>query len=152
MKTLIFLTAILGTVFANQTLSAQSVADERDIQAFARDYMTAYNQQDHEAIGNLYMEKATRINQEGEKWVGRDTITEYFAEHFRQNNTTLLIKQTELYWSDQEHAWVATGTYEIYGQSIVYDIPIQHTGSYANVMVKEKNQWRITKSSTYPLR
>ena len=150
MKNFLLLTAMLGAV-ANNNLRGQSVNDENDMQVFARNFMTAYNQQDHDAIRKMYTEFAIRIDQEGNEMVGGDKIADYFADQFLKNNATVLLKQNGLHWSDKEHAWVATGTYEVYGKTIVYDIPIQITGSYANVMVKDKDQWKIAKSILTPL-
>lgn len=69
-----------------------------------------------------------------------------FEEQFRNNNVTLLLKQTGISWSDAEHAWVAKGNYEVYGKTYVYDIDIDITGSYANTMQKKDGEWKIAKS------
>lgn len=148
MKKLLFLAALLG---CTMLLPAQSVNDEHDMQAFARNFMAAYNSGDHAALRKMYMEKAVRIDQEGKTLTGSDQIAGYFADQFRLNNATLLLRQNGLSWSDAEHAWVAGGTYEIYGKTNVYDIEIDVAGHYANVMVKDRGQWKIAKSTLTPL-
>lgn len=148
MKNILLFAALLS---ATVTLQAQSVNDEHDMQAFARNFMAAYNSGDHEALRKMYMEKAVRIDQEGKTMTGSDQIAEYFADQFRLNNATLLLRQNGLSWSDAEHAWVAGGVYEIYGKTNIYDIEIDVAGHYANVMVKDKGKWKIAKSTLTPL-
>ena len=58
----------------------------------------------------------------------------------------MLIRHRGLHWSDAEGAYVATGTYEIYGNSIVYDIEIDVAGQYANTVLQEDGEWKIAKS------
>lgn len=148
MKKLLFLAALLGCTLL---LQAQSVNDEADMHNFARNFMNAYNAGDHTALGKMYLDDAVRIDHTGKEIKGADNIAAYFADQFRKNNATLLIKQTGLGWSDGEHAWVAGGTYEVYGKTNVYDIPIQSTGAYANTMIKKDGQWKIAQSILSPL-
>lgn len=148
MKKLLFLAALLG---CTMLLQAQSVNDEADMHTFARKFMAAYNAGDHAALGKMYLDDAVRIDQEGKEIKGADNIAAYFADQFLKNNATLLLKQTGLGWSDREHAWVAGGTYEVYGKTNVYDIPIDITGQYANAMLKKGGQWKIAKSVLMPL-
>lgn len=144
MKNLFFIATLF--CFAGSSLQAQSVNDELELQAFTRRFMAAYNAQDHAAIGKMYTDDAVRIDQQGKQIVGAENIANYFAEQFRNNNATLLLKYTGISWSDTEHAWVAKGNYEVYGKTIVYDIAIDIVGSYANAMQKKDGEWRIAKS------
>ncbi len=148
MKNLFFCTMLLG---CTMLLQAQSATDEHELQAFARNFMNAYNQGDHEAIRNMYTSDAVRIDQEGRQIKGADNIAAYFADQFRKNNATVFIRQLSVNWSDAEHAWVAKGTYEVNGSTNVYDIPVHFSGSYANVMLKKDGQWKIAKSVHTPL-
>jgi predicted ester cyclase/ketosteroid isomerase-like protein len=148
MKNILLLAALLS---ATVILQAQSVNDEQDMHAFARNFMAAYNAGDHEAIGKMYLDDAVRIDQTGKEIKGADNIAAYFAEQFRNNNATLLLRQQRLGWSDSEHAWVAGGVYEVYGKRYVYDIEIDLAGHYANVMIKDKDKWKIAKSTLTPL-
>ncbi|MCB0598410.1 MAG: ester cyclase [Lewinellaceae bacterium] len=148
MKKLLFLAALLG---CSILLQAQSPADEAAMQAFARNFMNAYNQQDHEAIRKMYLDDAVRIDQDGKEIKGADNIAAYFADQFRQNNATVFIRQLSVGWSDREYTWVAKGTYEVNGKTHVYDIPIHVTGGYANAMIKEDGEWKIAKSMLFPL-
>lgn len=148
MKKQLFLAALLGCTLL---LQAQSANDEADMHNFARNFMNAYNQQDAAAMQKMYLADAVRIDQAGKEIKGADNIAAYFADQFRKNNATVLIKQTGLRWSDGEHAWVAGGTYEVYGKTNVYDIPVHFTGAYANTMIKKDGQWKIAKSILSPL-
>jgi steroid delta-isomerase-like uncharacterized protein len=148
MKKLLSLAALLGCAML---LQAQSVNDEADMHTFTRKFMAAYNAGDHAALGKMYLDDAVRIDQAGKEIKGAKNIAAYFAEQFIKNNATLLLKQTGLGWSDREHAWVAGGTYEVYGKTHVYDIPVHFTGAYANTMIKKDGQWKIAHSVLMPL-
>jgi steroid delta-isomerase-like uncharacterized protein len=150
MKNFLFLASILCVAtFSN--LRAQSATYEADMQAFARNFMNAYNQSDHEALRKMYTEDAVRIDQEGKEIAGADKIADYFAEQFRLNNATVFVRQLSVNWSDYEHAWIANGTYEVNGKTNVYDIPVYFSGAYANTMIKKGDRWRIAKSVHTPL-
>jgi ketosteroid isomerase-like protein len=148
MKNILFITA-LSSAMANQKTPLKN--DEDDMHAFARNFMAAYNQSDIETIRKMYSEYAVRIDENGKEMTGRNIIADYFTHEFQSNKTTLLLKQTGLTWSDADRAWVARGTYEVYGRTIVYDIEIQRKGAYANTMIKDKDQWKIAKSVLTPL-
>lgn len=75
--------------------------DEADMQAFARNFMNAYNQGDHEAIRKMYTDDAVRIDQEGRQIKGADNIAAYFADQFVKNNATVFIRQLSVIWSDR---------------------------------------------------
>lgn len=149
MRNHLFITVLL--CLAGSYVPAQTVNDELELQAFARRYMAAYNAQDHVAIGKMYTDDAVRIDQNGKQIKGAENIAAYFAEQFRLNNATLLIRQTGIHWSDAEHAWVAKGNYEVYGRTYVYDIEIDMAGSYANAMQKKNGEWKIAKSVLGPV-
>ncbi len=150
MKNLLFPIILLFAInFGN--LQAQSATDEHEMQEFARNFMNAYNQGDHEAIRKMYLDDAVRIDAEGKEIKGADNIAAYFADQFVKNNAMVFIRQLGVNWSDREHAWVASGTYEVNGKTNVYDIPIHVTGRYANAMLKKDGQWKIAKSMLLPL-
>lgn len=151
MKKLILLAVILCSLTAFHTVQAQSVSDEVEMQAFARKFMAAYNEQDHAAIRQMYTDDAIRIDEEGKETRGADKIAAYFADQFRLNNATLLLRQMNIRWSDYEHAWVAEGIYEVHGRTNVYDIEIDRAGKYANAMLKQDGEWKIAKSMLSPL-
>lgn len=117
----------------------------------ARQIMASYNAGDHAALAAMYTTDAVRIDVNGNKTEGADNIGTFYAEEFLRNNTTLLIKQNGLFWSDAEHAWVAKGTYQVYGISHVYDIVIDATGQYAHTVLKQNGEWKIAKSVFSPL-
>jgi ketosteroid isomerase-like protein len=148
MKKLLFCAALLGCAMA---LQAQSATYEADMQVFVRKFMAAYNAGDHAAIGTMYTADAVRIDTEGKKIEGADKIANFFAEQFRLNNATLLLRQNSISWSDAEHAWVAKGAYEVYGKTNVYDIEINVVGQYANTMSNQNGEWKIAKSVLMPL-
>lgn len=147
MKKSLLLAAFLGGTIL---LHAQST-DEAHMQVFARRFMAAYNQQDQAAIRKMYTDDAVRIDMAGKEITGGDKIAADFADQFRLNNATLLLRQTHLVWSDAEHAWVAKGTFEIYGITNVYDIKIDVAGQYANTMLKQNDEWKIARSVLTPL-
>lgn len=151
MKHLIILAVLLSSLTACQVLQAQSANDELEMMDFARQFMAAYNQEDKAALQDMYLDDAVRIDAAGKQIEGADNIAAYFAEQFRLNNATLLIKQMNLNWSDYEHAWVASGIYEVYGNTDVYDIKIDIAGRYANAMLKKDGKWKIAKSVLSPL-
>ena len=128
-------------------LQAQTEEDEAAIQALTENFMTAYNAQDEGAIQKMYTEDAVRFDTEGNKMEGADKIAAFFKEGFIKNNTTLTLKHTGLSWSDYEHAFVAMGTYEIKGASVVYDIKIHDKGTYVSSVIKDKaGEWKIAKT------
>ncbi len=145
----IFFITMLSSAMANQKTPLKN--DEDDMFAFARNFMAAYNQSDIETIRKMYSEYAVRIDENGKEMTGSNIIADYFTHEFQSNKTTLLLKQTGLTWSDADRAWVARGTYEVYGRTIIYDIDIQRKGAYANSMIKDKDQWKIAKSVLTPL-
>ncbi len=148
MRKSLLLAALLGCTIL---LHAQSANDEVDMHTFARRFMAAYNSGDHAALQKMYTKDAVRIDGEGKKMTGGDKIADYFAEQFRNNNATLLLRQESLSWSDAEHAWVAKGTYEVYGKTHVYDIEIDLAGQYTNAMTKQNGEWKIAKTMLSPL-
>jgi ketosteroid isomerase-like protein len=144
MKNILLLAVLI--CLAGGNIQAQTGNDELELQAFTRRYMAAYNAQDHAALQKMYIDDAVRIDQQGKQITGAENIAKYFQEQFIKNNATLLIRQTGINWSDAEHDWVAKGNYEVYGKTIVYDIPINIVGSYANAMEKKDGVWKIAKS------
>lgn len=125
--------------------------NEHELQSFARNYMTAYNQQNLDALRTMYSEYVTRIDQDGKEMTGVNQVIDYLSEQFRLNNATLLLHQRSIHWSDAEHAWVAKGTYEIYGTTNIYNIAVHTTGAYSNIMIKDKDRWKIAKTTLTPL-
>jgi ketosteroid isomerase-like protein len=148
MRKLLFCAALLG---CTMLLQAQSATNEADMHTFAREFMAAYNQGDHQALRKMYTEYAIRVDQEGKELTGGNKIAAYFAEQFRLNNATLLLRQESFTQSDASRAWVAKGSYEIYGKTNIYDIEIGLAGHYTNTMVKDRGKWKIAKSVHAPL-
>ena len=143
MKKLLLCAALLGCTVL---LQAQSPKDEADMHTLTRNYMAAYNRGDHAALQKMYTDDAVRIDQQGTRIEGAANIAAALAEQLRANNATVLIRHRDLNWSDAEGAYVATGTYEIYGTTNVYDIEIDLAGRYANTVLQEDGEWKIAKS------
>lgn len=141
---------VLITIFGGQ-LQAQTASNEFEIQNFTRKFLAAYNLQDAKALKNMYTKDAVRVDPIKGEIRGADKIGEYFDQQFIHNNTTLLLRPTSITWSDREHAFVARGTYEVFGATVVYDIGIHDAGAYANTMIKEKGEWKIARSVLTPL-
>jgi quinol monooxygenase YgiN/ketosteroid isomerase-like protein len=145
---LLFATILTGGTSSN----AQSrPVPDYDLLSFAKNYMTAYNQQDRDALAEMYTEFASRIDENGKKLTGANQIGDYFARQFSNENTTLIFREPNVYWSSDQQIFVSTGIYEIYGSTIVYDIKINTTGTYTNEMVKYNGKWKIAKSVLTPL-
>ncbi len=145
MRNILFLAALL-CVATLSNLQAQSVSDEAEMQDFTRNFMAAYNRQDHAALQKMYTSDAVRVGEQGKETSGADQIAAFFSDQFIYNNTTLLLRQSIIGWSDAQHAFLARGTYEIYGKTHVYDIKINRSGAYVNTMIKENGEWKIAKS------
>ncbi len=143
MKKLMLLAALLGLALL---LPAQTVSDEADMHNFARRFMAAYNAGDHTALGKMYTADAVRTDPNGTQIVGADNIAAYFAEQFRKNNATLLLRQQHTSWSESQGTLTTTGTYAVYGKQYVYDIEIDINGTYTNTLVKQKGEWKIARS------
>lgn len=148
MKSIILLATLIGCTLS---LNAQSAEEEADMLVFARQFMTAYNLGDHLAIGEMYTTDAVRINQDGKVTNGAENIAAFFAEQFRHNNATLLLKLTGINWSNPEHAFVAKGSYEVYGITNADGAKVHFYGAYANTMIKQNGKWKIGKSVLSPL-
>lgn len=149
MKNLLLLLAVL--ICSANCLQAQSAADIADMQAFARNFETAYNQENTDAIREMYTEYAVRIDQEGNEMVGAAKIAAFFAKQFKDNNATLKLNQIGLNWSDRENAWVADGTFALFSNTCKFDFEVPETGEYSNVMVENNGQWKIARSVLTPL-
>jgi ketosteroid isomerase-like protein len=121
------------------------------MQLFARDYMAGYNQRDTDALKGMYSEYVSRTDQQGNEMVGANAVMEYLSSQFSLNDATLLLHQSSVHWSEAERAWVALGTYEINGKTIVYDIDVHTTGTYTNTMIRDKDQWKIAKTVLTPI-
>lgn len=151
MKKLLLLTAFLCAPFVIIALQAQSSTDEQAMRAFARDFMAAFNRQDATALQAMYTTDAVSISLEGTVTNGADRIAQLFTDRFIRQDVTLLVRQIGMTWSDAQQAFVATGTYESYGVTYVYDIPIRQTTAYRNTMIRENGQWKIDRSVVTPL-
>lgn len=117
----------------------------------AHDFMRAYNQQDAAALQKLYTEYATRIDQDGKKLTGADQIAAFFAEQFEQSDNTVFVRPSKISWSDREHAFVASGTYEVFGNLKSDGTAVHFTGRYYNSMMEDKGRWLIAESVHLPL-
>ncbi|MCB0835623.1 MAG: hypothetical protein KDD99_03100 [Bacteroidetes bacterium] len=149
MKNYLFLAAMICfSAFSN--LKAQSMTDEIEIKNFTRDFIIAYNQQDDAALKNMYMVDAEHIDANGKEIRGADQIAAAFLNQFINQNTTLLLKPSHINWSDSQHAFVVSGTYEIYGKTIVYDIDIDEKGGFSFAMIQKDGTWKIGKSVFFP--
>ena len=145
MKNILILFVLLSATFFGNLL-AQTEADEAGIKTFTEKFVKAYNSQDVETLRKMYTDDAIRIDTEGNKMKGADKIAAYFEDRFIHNKVTLVVNQTNLNWSDKQQAFIASGTYEVKGKTIVYDIEIHDKGTYANTMIKQKDGWKIAKS------
>ncbi len=145
MKNLCLFTALLCVPFTSINLQGQSATEEQALRAFARDYMAAYNRQDVPALQAMYTNDAVSMVN-GTVLEGAEKIAQSFTDRFIREDITLLVRPVGLNWSDAQHAWVATGMYESFGRTYVYDIPLQQKTAYSNTMIEENGQWKIARS------
>lgn len=150
MKNIFFLAALLCAATLSN-LQAQTVSDESEMQDFARNFMAAYNREDHAALQKMYTSDAVRLDMKGGEIRGAEQIAAFFADQFIHNSTTLLLRQSSIVWSDAQQAFVSRGTYEIFGKTYVYDIKIHRSGTYSNTMIQENGEWKIARSVLTPL-
>ncbi|MCY7330756.1 MAG: nuclear transport factor 2 family protein [Saprospiraceae bacterium] len=146
MRHVLLFTAILSAQFI--TLQAQSASNEYAMRAFARDFMAAYNRQDITALRAMYTTNTVEDTMDG---VYRNYITQSLEDRFTREDVTLLVHHIGVTWSDAEHTFVTTGTYERFGITIVYDIPLHEKSAYRNIMVQENGQWKIARSTVTPI-
>jgi len=146
MRHVLLLTAILSAQFI--TLQAQSASNEYAMRAFARDFMAAYNRQDITALRAMYTTNTVEDTMDG---VYRNYIAQSLEDRFTREDVTLLVHHIGVTWSDAEHTFVTTGTYERFGITIVYDIPLYEKSAYRNIMVQENGQWKIARSTVTPI-
>ena len=144
------LTALFSVVTFTK-IHGQMSTNNSEMQLFARDYMAGYNQRDTDALKGMYSEYVSRTDQQGNEMVGTNEVMKYLSSQFSLNDATLLLHQSSVHWSDAERAWVALGTYEISGKTIVYDIDVHTTGTYTNTMIRDKDQWKIAKTVLTPI-
>ena len=127
-------------------LQAQTDSDEAGIRASLEKLEKAYNEQDLETIQSMFYEDAVRIDTAGQEIKGADKIAANLEKQFIKNNTTLKLELSKISWSDYQHALVAHGTYEVKGATIVYDIKIDNTGTFAMTMIEQKDgTWKIAR-------
>jgi len=146
MRHVLLLTAIWSAQFI--TLQAQSASNEYAMRAFARDFMAAYNRQDITALRAMYTTNTVEDTMDG---VYRNYIAQSLEDRFTREDVTLLVHHIGVTWSDAEHTFVTTGTYERFGITIVYDIPLYEKSAYRNIMVQENGQWKIARSTVTPI-
>ena len=152
MKTIIFSAAfIFSSLAVLSNLHAQTESDELGIKEFTDRYMATYNQQDVASLQEMYLEDADRFDTDGREISGAAQIATYFRELFREKDITIQLKLSEIVWSSYQHAFVAKGTYEIYGNTYVYDIKIHEAGTYSHTMIKQNGEWKIARSILSPL-
>jgi ketosteroid isomerase-like protein len=133
-------------MLVQERLQAQSVSDEQALQAFARDFMNAYNKQDHAALKAMYTAQAQSTAENGITHKGAENIAQAFQQNFIKEDATILVSQTGVQWSDAQRAYICTGTYETYGKTYVYDIVFRYKTAYRNTMIKEQGKWKIANS------
>lgn len=139
----LFFAALFGTAFT-PALRAQDV--DQEIAAFAKQFQEAYNKEDHAAIANFYTDDAVRIALDGSTLNGKAAIGAFTEAQFKGADLTLVLTQELVSWSDFNHAYVAKGSYRATGTSASGE-PIDISGHYSNIMLKQDGVWKISKSS-----
>jgi hypothetical protein len=151
MKQIVYCVSALLCAAAPVLLSAQSATNEYALRAFTREYMAAYNRQDIDALVAMHTGDAIAIVGGRDTIHGSEALAKRYEDRFTRYDGTLLMRHIDLNWSDEQHAWVAVGTYEGFGSTYVYDIPYHGLTAYANTMVEEDGRWKIARSVVTPL-
>jgi ketosteroid isomerase-like protein len=141
-RTLFFAT-LFGAVFM-PALRAQDV--DQEMAAFAKQFQETYNKEDHATLKTYYTDDAVRIALDGSTINGAAAIGAFWEAQFKGADLTLVLTQELVSWSDFNHAYVAKGSYRATGTSASGE-PIDISGHYSNIMLKQNGVWKISKSS-----
>jgi uncharacterized protein (TIGR02246 family) len=115
---------------------------KKELTAFVRKFETAYNKKDDKALKEMYTKDATRTNTDGKVLTGNEAIRAMFAEQFK-DNISLVLKLDKVTEADGNTS--ITGSYHVTGTSAKGE-KIDRNGTFNNNVVKEKGQWKISKS------
>lgn len=134
------LTVLAISAFINP-LSAQDA--NKELTAFVKGFETAYNNKDDKALTAVYTKDATRTTMEGKTVEGNKAIGASFADYFKNNSVTIVIKLDKV--TENEGVTVISGTFHVTGTSLKGE-KIDRMGGYTNTVIKEKGHWKISKS------
>lgn len=146
------LVSIIGVVisFALTTLAQQKGAPDPElrqmIDAFAKKYAEAVNNNDAAAIAAFYTEDGVLVTSEGPKY-GREAIERFYADLFRQFHFSNYSSKADQY---SPHLIGTTGnqTLEIGEWSCTVEghggSPVQLKGYYSSIYNRAGNDWKIS--------
>ena len=137
---------MLLTIAAMTSFAMPSIAQDaaKELQQFTKKFQAAYNSKDDKTLKTFYSDDATRTAPDGTVANGSDAIVAQFKDYFTENKVTIDLKQTSV-TQQADGSTTATGTYHVAGTSKTGE-KIDRSGGYTNTLVKEKGQWKITKS------
>ena len=136
---LLFLFALVS--YATPLL-AQFTEDEALI--FLKKYETAYNKKDDQALKAMHTDNSIRTLADGTVNTGSEAIRLALLEDFKADPLTLTIKQDKIATAP-DGSGIATGTYHAWGEGRPGD-KFDVKGSYSITIVKEKGEWKISKT------
>ena len=134
------LLALAAIAFINP-VKAQDA--KKELTAFVRKFETAYNKKDDKALKEMYTKDASRTTMDGKTANGNEAIAAWFADYLKNNTVTVALKMDQV--TEKDGTTVITGTFHVTGSSAKAE-KIDKTGGFTNTMIKEKGQWKISKS------
>jgi ketosteroid isomerase-like protein len=147
-----FLLALVGLAisFALPTLAQQTNTPDPElrqmIDAFAKKYAEAVNNNDATAIASLYTEDGVFVTSEGPKY-GREVIEKFYADLFRHFHFSNYSSKADQY---SPHLIGTTGneTLEIgeWGCTVEGNggSPVQLKGYYSSIYIRAGSDWKIS--------
>jgi uncharacterized protein (TIGR02246 family) len=136
------LLAVLAVIAFINPLKAQDI--KKDMEAFIKKFEAAYNKKDDASLKNLYTEKAVWTEADGTSRSGNEAIRASLAENFANGDVVIEIKQTKTE-KQADGSVIGVGTYHVTGKAKSGDA-IDSSGGYTNTLVKEKGDWKISKT------
>jgi ketosteroid isomerase-like protein len=145
-----FLLALLGLAvsFVLPTLAQQKDAPDPElrqmIDAFAKKYAEAVNNNDATAIAAFYTEDGVFVTSEGPKY-GREAIERFYADLFRQFHFSNYFSKADQY---SPHLIGTNETLEIGEWGCTVEghggSPVQLKGYYSSIYIRAGNDWKIS--------
>ena len=118
---------------------------QKDMLALTEKYEQSYNKKKDKALKAMYTENATRINTDGTVYTGSETIRAAIAESFHEMPSQKVTIRHDKSETAADGTVTATGSYVVKGRSKAGEA-IDLKGTYTNTVIKEKGQWKISKS------
>ncbi len=132
---------LLASAFINP-IKAQDAKTE--LTAFVKKFEEAYNKKNDKALKGMYTKDATRTMVDGKVQNGNEEIRVAFADYLKNNKVTIEIK-LDAVTTDKDGNTTTTGSFHVTGTTEKGE-KIDRIGIYTNTVVKEGENWKISKS------